>query len=484
MKIPERLLSAWQGEGNRLALRGGSYSLVMTAIVLAILIMVNIFVSSLPPAMTKYDISASKLYSITSNTKAVVNALKDDVTIYWIVQADKEDEVIENLLSKYESLSDHIKVVKKNPDIYPTFAEQYTYETVKNNSLVVECGDRYRYIGYDDIYVQESNIYSYAYSTSFDGEGAITSAIDYVTREVLPQVYMLEGHGEPDLPSAFKDKIEKENLQLNTLSLLKVDAVPADAAAVMIYGPTRDITDLEKEMLANYVKSGGRLMVAAGPTGEGVLPNLYSLLADYGVKVNEGVVTEGDREYYAFQLPYVLIPEMKQHDITESLIEEKFFPLFPVSLGLTVEEAPAGVKVSKLLTTSDYAYSKLAGYKISTFKKEEGDIDGPFALAVAIEDSGEGRIVWFASSSFLEDMYNAYSSGANVDLGMNALASLVGESDAMAIRSKSLNFNYLTISDSTASMLKLMMIGVLPLLYLGAGIIVVVRRRRMQSEAV
>lgn len=101
----------------------------ITAVVLAILI-INILASVLPAAVTKYDISSTKLYSITSNTKAVVNALEKDVTIYWIVQSDAEDDVIENLLNKYESLSDHIKVVKKNPDVYPTFAAQYTSETV------------------------------------------------------------------------------------------------------------------------------------------------------------------------------------------------------------------------------------------------------------------------------------------------------------------------------------------------------------------
>ena len=72
------------------------------------------------------------------------------------------------------------QVVKKNPDVFPTFTEQYTNETVQNNSLIVECGDRSRFIGYDDIYIQEADVYSYSYNTSFDGEGAITSAIDYV----------------------------------------------------------------------------------------------------------------------------------------------------------------------------------------------------------------------------------------------------------------------------------------------------------------
>ena len=61
------------------------------------------------------------------------------------------------------------------------------------------------------------------------------------------------------------------------------------------------------------------------------------------------------------------------------------------------------------------------------------------------------------------DMYNALSSGANGDLAMNALAFLNGEREAMAIRSKSLNYNYLTIRESVSSMLQVMMIGVFPL---------------------
>lgn len=127
----------------------------------------------------------------------------------------------------------------------------------------------------------------------------------------------------------------------------------------------------------------------------------------------------------------------------------------------------------------------MAGYDLSTYEKEDGDIDGPFALAVSVDvtDSG-GRMVWFTSSSFLDDTYNAYSSGANVNLGMNALSSMIGESEAIAIRKKSLNYNYLTISDSTSSPLKVMMIGVFPLVYLGIGIGVVIRRRRLQNESV
>ena len=469
---------------SQIAFQGGSYSLIVTAIVLAILIVVNIFVSALPANLTKFDISASKLYSITSNTKVVVNALEEDVTIYWIVQSGEEDQVIENLLSKYESLSDHIDVVKKNPDVFPTFAEQYTDETVQNNSLVVECGDKSRYIGYDDIYVSEADLYSYTYTTSFDGEGAITSAIDYVVSDELPQVYRLEGHGERELPSTFADQIEKENMEVSTLSLLNVDEIPEDASCILIYGPTSDISQEEKDMLAEYVAQGGKLWVAAGPVEDESLENLYDLLADYGVTAHEGIVVEGAREYYAFQTPYVLMPDMTSHTITDSLIAENYYPIMPISLGLTVPDSSSKGTVTALLTTSDTAFSKVAGYGLSTYEKEDGDIDGPFALAVSIEDNSGGQILWFTSDQFLEDMYNAYSSGSNGDLAMNALSSLVGETEAMAIRSKSLNYNYLTISDSTSSLLKTLMIGVFPLMYLGIGIWVILVRRREQNASV
>lgn len=480
-KLDFHKIGAGKGD-SRLALRGGSYSLMVTGLVLAILIVVNIFVSSLPSSMTKYDISATKLYSITSNTKVVVNALDQDVTIYWIVQSGQEDAVIENLLSKYEALSDHIKVEKKNPDVYPTFAQQYTSETVANNSLVVECGDRSRYIGYDDIYLQKADVYSYTYNTSFDGEGAITSAIDYVISDELPQLYVLEGHGEAELPATFSEQIEKDNMEVNSLSLLTVDEIPEDAACIIIYSPASDISEEELDMLSDYVSDGGKLLVMSGPVQDGSLDNLNGLLEEYGVSVTDGIVVESDREHYAFQAPYVLLPDMTSHDITDSLIEENYFVLMPISQGLTVDESNTKGTVTSLLTTSDYSYSKADAFDLETYDKEAGDTDGPFTLAVSIEDNSGGGIVWFASSSFLDDMYNAFSSGANGDMAMNALSSLIGQSEAMAIRSKSLNYNYLTISEATSSLLKTLMIGVFPLVYFGIGVYVIVRRRRLQNE--
>ena len=89
MKKWKLLPSTEQTNRNRTAFQGGAYALSITAVVLAILIVLNVLVSALPSSLTKFDISATKLYSITSNTKVVVNALEQDVTIYWIVPVRK-----------------------------------------------------------------------------------------------------------------------------------------------------------------------------------------------------------------------------------------------------------------------------------------------------------------------------------------------------------------------------------------------------------
>ena len=232
-------------KNRRIAAKGGSYSRVLTAVVIAILIAVNVLVSVVPAALTKHDMTATNLYSVTSSTKAVVNTLTKDVTIYWIVQADKEDKIIENLLGKYESLSGHLSVVKKNPDVYPTFAAKYTDKEVPNNSLIVECGEKSRYISFDDIYLKDTDPTNYSYVYSFDGEGAVTSAIDYVVSDKLPKVYALEGHGEAELPAGFRTQIEKANLELASISLLNQDAVPEDADALLVL---RGIVDADRRL--------------------------------------------------------------------------------------------------------------------------------------------------------------------------------------------------------------------------------------------
>lgn len=462
----------------------GGYSFVISVIVLAIVIAINVFMSLLPATVTQYDISAAQLYSLTSSSKAVVGNLEDDVTIYWICQSGQESTVIEKLLDVYDSLSDKLTVEKKDPDTYPTFASNYTSETVTNNSLIVVSGDKSRYISYESMYEVDSSSYytTGSVSQSFDGESQITTAIDYVVSDELPQVYVLTGHGEADMSTTMESALESGNMETTEFSLLNEDEIPEDADVILINSPSSDLSEEEVTILEEYIDNGGHIVVLSGTQQEGELTNFETLLAYVGVSMTDGIVIDTNRDNYAFDYPYFLLPTIESSDITDALIDENSKVIMPISAGLTIENTAGSYTVTSLLDTSSSAYSKAAGYDISTYEKEDGDVDGPFSLAIAAENSNDGSLVWIASDYLLEDQYNSYSSGANEDFFMNAMSWKMTDTESLSIRSKSLDYNYLTISASAATLLKVIMIGVLPVGYLLYGIDEVVRRRKVSLE--
>lgn len=157
--------------------RVGGYSVAAAVLVLAIAVVANMLVNALPAAWTQHDITQNGYFSISDQTEQVLEGLQEDVTIYWVVRDGGEDTTLGLLLEKYEGYSDHIKVVKKDPDLYPTFVQQYTDE-VEDNSLIVESEKRNTYVSYYDVYEYDYSSYYYTgtYDVSFAGESSLTSA--------------------------------------------------------------------------------------------------------------------------------------------------------------------------------------------------------------------------------------------------------------------------------------------------------------------
>lgn len=466
--------------------RVGGYSVLATVIVVAIAVFANILVNALPAKYTQFDTTSSQLYSISEQTELVLSELEDEVTVYWIVQDGREDETLGTLLDRYAAMSSKLTVTKVDPDVQPTFVQKYADGTIYNNSLVVECGERNTYISYSDIYEYDySNYYSTGtYEQSFAGESELTSAIDYVTNDELPKLYALTGHGESELSTSFETAVAKQNVEIESLSLLTTDGVPEDADCLLINAPMSDISESERDSILEYLASGGKLILVTGPLQDGTeLTNLEAVMEYYGVTAADGIVVEGSDSNYLFPAPINLLPEYGSHEITSPLSEGGYYMCLPLAQGLIVGEAPRDtVSVTELLTTSDSAYSKLSGYTMSTYEKEDGDIDGPFALAVAItetlEDGGETDIIWVSSAYLLDDSTNASISGGNEDFFLNCINWLCGSESGISIHAKSLSTEYLTISSGTSSMLTMLVVGVIPVCFLAAGIVIWVRRKK------
>lgn len=485
MKKPNFSFQKFKDSFRTRTFRVGGYSVAATAIVLAIAVAVNLFAGALPASITQFDTTANQVFTVSEQTEALVSGLEEEVTIYWIVRSGYEESYIDTLLDQYKALSDKIKVVKKDPDVNPTFAESYT-DSLTENSLVVESGSKSRYVDYNDIFVMDYEAYYYygEQNWSFYGESEVTSAIDYVISEDLPKVYVLTGHGEASIPTTFSTAVEKENIELEDLTLLTEEYVPEDADCLLIYAPQRDISEDEKAKIEEYLGNGGNMILITDPPQDGALINLDALMAQHGVIASDGIVVEGSQNNYVWGTPYYLLPNLESHTITSPLINSGYYVLLPISQGLTIcEDLPETVSVSELLTTSSSAFSKAAGYDLTTYEKEEGDIDGPFALAVAIteavDDDIYSDIIWVASSSLLDEQTNEMVSGGNQDFFLNMLNYLCdSEESNISIHAKSLSNEYLTMDSGTASLLTVLILGVIPVAYLSVGIIIWYRRKR------
>lgn len=485
MKMPKFGLRKVVDSFKTRSFRVGGYSVAATAIVIAIAVAVNLLANALPASLTQFDTTPGQLFTVSQQTEKLVSGLEEDVTVYWVVRSGYEESYIGTLLDQYEALNSHIKVVKKDPDVNPGFVQQYT-DNFTENSLIVEAGGKSRYVDYGDIFVMDYESYYYygEQNWSFCGESEVTSAIDYVLSEDLPTVYTLTGHGESALPTTFATAVEKENIETAELSLLTEEAIPEDAAALLIYAPQRDISEDEKTKIETYLGNGGKLILITDPPQEGALTNLEAVMAHYGITAQEGIVVEGDRDHYIWGTPYYLLPELNSHTITSPLISSGYYVLLPIAQGLTVSsDLPDTMVVTELLTTSNSAFSKTAGYNLNTYEKEEGDAEGPFALAVmaseTLDDGIYGDVVWVSSTSLLDEQTNEMVSGGNQDFFLNILNYLCQSGDSgISIHAKSLSTEYLTMQTSTASMLTVLIIGILPAAYLAAGIYIWFRRKR------
>ena len=465
-------------------IKNGSYTMVMSVIFIAVVVVLNMIVNAIPSKYSEIDISSQKLYSIGDDTKAMLKDLDKDVTIYQIAQSGSEDENITNLLKKYEDESKHIKVEQKDPVVNPKFVTEYTSDDLSANSLIVVCGDRNKVIDYNNIY--ESTIDYQTYSsqtTGFDGEGQITSAIGYVTSEDLPILYTLEGHGEKEMDSTIKEDIEKANMDIQSLNLLTEGSVPDDADCLFIDSPSTDISEDEKTAIIDYLENGGKAMIFSDYTTED-LPNFDAVLENYGVSRVDGLVFEGDAQHYAAQMPYYLVPTVNSTDITSDVASSGYYILMPYAQGIQKsDDVRDTVNIESLLTTSGSAYSK-TDLNSGTLEKEDGDVDGPFDLGVSItetaDDDKETHIIYYSTSNLLQSQINQMVSGGNEKLVMVSLSSLVDTEDSttMSIPSKSLEVSYLTLTAYDASFWKICTIGLIPGAFLLIGFMIWLKRRK------
>ena len=496
---------------NKRAFRKDSYSAAMSVVVIAIVVVLNLIVGQIPSKYTEFDISTGKLYTIGDETKKVLKNLDEDITIHYIVQSGNEDATIEKLLNQYKENSSKIKVEKVDPVTSPNYTSQFTEDQVSENSLIVSSSKRNKVIDYSSMYETQMDYSTYQSQVSgFDGEGQLTSAIDYVLSDELPIVYYVTGHNEVSLPDAVTDRIQKANLELKELNLLTAGAVPDDAAGLLLDSPESDYSADEAQAVITYLQNGGKVLMLTDYTGK-EHTNYDGILAEYGVEVTDGIVVETDSSKYV-QRPYYIVPTISASEITTDMTGGSTNVLLSGCQGFKVSEnARDTLDISTVLSPSEGAFVKTDPQNMTSYDKEDSDVEGPFAVAVTVseevsssaadtnenseaateasddttEDAASNetkttQLVAIASSAILDSSMNSMVSDGNYTLYMNAMKWLVdtGDSNRVSIASKSVSVDYLTVTAGDAAAIALFVCILLPICCLIFGGMICHRRKK------
>lgn len=461
----------------------GAFSIGSIVLAFAVTVGINLVARELPSDITSVDATSEKLYSITDATRDFLDTLEEDVTIYVLAAEKNADSILSETLARYEDLSKHISIVYINPAANPVFYQQYTDTAPAADSLIVVSGQRSRVIDFGDIYEYSYDYTSYSSTLEgYDGEGQITSALAYVTMpsSELPALYEINGHGETALSGGFLEAVEKSNMTLKQITLLKEAAIPEDAAAVIIYAPDSDFSEDDAEKVKEYLDNGGKALIVTNYEHKN-LTNFESILSDYGIGRVEGIVMENDASYYYNGIPYYLLPEIESSSYTASVSGKYVFA--PYSEGLSYAADTEEMVYTPLLTVTDAAVSKVNAANATTSELEEGDIAGPFNIALAVEKTaGENvtQIIAAGSLDLFTDAADAVVSGGNVSLFTNCITALAGTGEeTAAIPVKSYTVNTITVTSIAAMLGGLAASILLPILLVAAGIVIwAVRRKR------
>lgn len=465
-------------------LKKGIFSAVAVVVLIAAVIAVNIFVTSKNYTV---DVTANKIYSLSKQTKKILKGLDKEVTIYVIDKESSVNSSYAQVWKEYKKNSTKVKFVYKDPDLYPNFTKKYTdsSEEVANDSMIIKCGKKYRYVSAND-YVSYSYGSDYSYSAdSLQLESLTTEAINYVVSDSTPVIYTLSGHSEQSFDTSVTSSFEGDNnYSVKTLNLLTEQRVPDDCSILLINGAQKDITKDELKMIKKYMKNGGKMYVFLDAKVEN-LTNLYSLLKSYNVEPQKGVVVETDASKYT-QYPIYLLPTIESSDATSAQYNSNIYILAPSAKGLKditeknakKNSSASDYTVTSLLSTSDGAYSKV-NTDSATLNKEKNDISGPFNISVAVSDSTGGRmIVTGCTNMLLQDIDQAVS-GANTDFVLNGVNYLAEQKSKISIRAKSLKTENAVVPAFNQKATLIMTVFVIPLVILAIGIGIVIKRRKL-----
>lgn len=466
--------------------RRNRYGIYLTVYVLVVLLLLG-GVNYLGNRFNKnYDSTATKRLTLSDQSRKVAESLPGDVSLRYFHGAGGAEPAKE-LLSRFAELSGKIHVDYVDMDQKPL--EARAAGVTAAGEVVLSMGQRSERAG-------------------FLSEEEITRALIRLTREGSRAVCLLQGSGEPSLESHEGDGFSNLPVLLKASSY-EIHPVPlADAVSALqansgvtactvliVAGPRTDYPAPVVDAIHGYVESGHAALFLLDPPGvvQGLATAandaLAAVLANWGVELQKNwLIAPRNLDSLRFGPLTIVVDQYNPHPITSTLGDG--LTLFPEARSLKVVEGK-GAQVSPLFSSPAEAMVTESlggeGKEIDLAKLPKG----PFVMAAAgtlkkaetadSEKPGDaktpaaGRFVVVGNSRWAQN--GSLAQYQNRNLLANMINWLAAEEDLISIPPKSPSDATLVLTPFQLRILNLSAIFFIPLLVVGAGLLVWLRRR-------
>jgi ABC-type uncharacterized transport system involved in gliding motility auxiliary subunit len=446
--------------------RYGIAAALYTIIVIAVLVMVNWLANRYNKS---YDTTSNKRFTLSQETKKVIKGLKSDATITYIDKASNFGQA-KGMLDRYANLSPKIHLQYIDAQKQPTVARSYGVRFL--GTAYVETGQRRE---------EAKSLTEEGLTGAFLKDLKGVRKVCFVTGS---KEHPLDDTQENGL-SRYKTLLERDNYQVDAVSLIDKTEVPKDCTVLVVAGPQLDYTPNEVTAIKNYVENGGRAMFLIDPPldfgREHIAQNegLMKLLQSWGVTPADDLVLEQNAmaQLFGFGPEIPLVSKYESQPIVNDL--KGSYTGFPVSRSLEVKNADK-TTVDKLFSTTDRA---IATTRLNTNEVNPADPankKGPFVLGAAGtyntgKPNNPGRFVVIGSSGFVDNAMIGFQ--GNRDLAVNAINWLSSDEDLISIRPKEPEDRRLNATQRQMSIFMYADLIAIPLLIIVWGVSILLKRR-------
>lgn len=510
---------------NEALLKKGSYTLVITAIVLSILVLVNVLTTVLSNKLhLEIDLSAEKRSSIDTKVIDYIKEIDREVTI--TVCADKESyadymayyaqqymaegsakyyEQTITLLDRFGEYSKNINIKYVDPQTseFTAISQNYSSFAPTYGDILVTSqnggNERVKKIGFTDIYIltDETGYASQGYGnysvTGNDVETALTGAVSYVVSDQTKTVGLITGHSSNDYTQSYETLLKDNNYDVVTISDAMLTSIPAECDMIAVLSPDVDFLGSEIDVISNFLENNGKLgkgFVYFADATCPPLPNLNEFLKQWGIASMDGVLFETDGTNHISGKPTTLGMYPNTADGSD-LVEGIKYTITNYNVPLyTCTPADARIEVAQVMGSLEStvvapadAGADWKGYTDS----DKGQYSGVIESHLYDYENGETQIdsyvIAFSSVEFIESSWAEYQSLSNKDITLRCTDAASGVEDTgIKFVSKTItseNFSN-EVTQQKVNAYKFVFMAIIPILIIAAGIYVYIRRKNAQ----